>query len=154
MPADQRVDTGASIRREAIVSDGGDEAMPGRIPCLCGRGKRKARGRPGGEQTEIAHDGFSSIACSRNSSDTRHDADAIDAGLAGFVENARDVLKIERGRAGNVNDAIGAAREDLFETFGKLVPGDWLSVDIEMAIGMNADDDFAWRRRLGAVGGR
>lgn len=79
----------------------------------------------------------------------------IDTGAASFIEHSGDVFEIERGRGGDVKQAVGAASQDLFEAIGQIVPGDRFGVDVEGAVGMNADHDFARRRWwLAAVGGR
>ena len=75
------------------------------------------------------------------------DADVLLLGEYGFAG-----LTI---RASDEEDAIGTTGQHLFEAVGKVIPCDRLGVDIESAIGANADDNFArGRRRLRSVGGR
>ena len=89
------------------------------------------------------------------SSDFRHDADAADSHAARLIENVRDVLKIEVRRTGDEERAIGPADEDFLETLREILPCDRLSVDVDGAVGMNADYDIARRRwRAAAFAGR
>ena len=91
----------------------------------------------------------------KGSFDARHQGYAVDAGFAGFVEDSGYVLEFQAGGAGYVDDAVGAAGQDLFQAIGQAGPGYRFGVDVEGAVLMNADYDFAWRgRRLIAIDGR
>ncbi len=74
---------------------------------------------------------------------TRHQGDVIDSGSAGRVDYSRDVFEIGFGSASDEQNAGRASRENAAQLGFEILPGNRLRVDLQRAVGCDADHNFA-----------